>query len=233
MRRRIVLAVLLATWARAASGTEPIHARTDFATSKPSPDSAAMARECEYGIAMAFHGDTTRAEQAFLAILSHARGDARALNNLGNLRFASGDADLARAYYDLAAESDSLDSGIPLNRAIASWYLGDDGQADRDRNRAARLAGNPDSLLAWLDLPRTASEMRPELARGTMQYTGRGIRINPTELRQFLLRVAAQVPAPVSVSDTTRVRSGPVKSRMAGSRAGIGTDLMEILYWKR
>jgi len=227
---RVLLIILLACGPRAAAADDT-HNRADFRTGKAAPDSAALARECEYGIAMAFHGDSTRAEQAFLAVLSHAKGDARALNNLGNLLFASGDAELARSYYDLAAKSDGLDAGIALNRAIASWFLGDDEQANRDRDRAAQVAGSEDSLLAMIDLPRNPASTLPPGA--AIRAVRRGIRLNEAELRQFLLRASIRIPLAMAAGDSAKRKPGPVKSRMAGSRAGIGLDLMETLYWKR
>ena len=44
-----------------------------------------LAAECEYGITLAMGGKLERAEEVFTSLLGHSPGDARALNNLGNL----------------------------------------------------------------------------------------------------------------------------------------------------
>src|SRR6266481_7519779 len=64
------------------------------------PDSSRLRAECEYGIALALAGADARAESAFVSLLSHVPGDARALNNLGNTHLLRGDLDVALAFYE-------------------------------------------------------------------------------------------------------------------------------------
>src|SRR5439155_1382297 len=54
------------------------------------PDANLLRAECEYGIALALAGADASAESAFVSLLSHAPGDARALNNLGNTHLLRG-----------------------------------------------------------------------------------------------------------------------------------------------
>ena len=65
----------------------------------------------EYGVTLAIGGEEARAESVFVTMLSHTRGDARALNNLGNLRLLRGETGVALAFYDRALRGDSLDAG--------------------------------------------------------------------------------------------------------------------------
>jgi len=60
----------------------------------------------------------------------------------------------------------------------------------------------------------------------------RKIVINENQLRQFLLRTAQQVPPPAAAGKKGKA-APPQKTRVAGSRAGVGSDLIGTLYWKR
>ena len=73
----------------------------------------------DYGVTLAITGEAARAESVFVTMLSHTRGDSRALNNLGNLRLLRGETGVALAFYERALRGDSLDAGIQLNRAAA------------------------------------------------------------------------------------------------------------------
>src|SRR5947207_3786352 len=86
----------------------------------------------EYGVTLAISGEEARAESIFVTMLSHTRGDARALNNLGNLRLLRGETGVALAFYERALRGDSLDPGIHLNRATALMLIG-----DKDRSETA------------------------------------------------------------------------------------------------
>src|SRR6266850_1677647 len=86
------------------------------ASSRPAVADPPDARS-EYGVTLAVSGEEARAESIFVTMLSHTRGDARALNNLGNLRLLRGETGVALAFYERALRGDSLDAGIHLNRA--------------------------------------------------------------------------------------------------------------------
>src|SRR5204863_6712843 len=95
---------------------------------------AADARS-DYGVTLAMTGEEARAESLFITMLSHTRGDARALNNLGNIRLLRGETSVALAFYERALRGDSLDAGIHLNRATALMLIGD---KDRSAQSFAR-----------------------------------------------------------------------------------------------
>ena len=82
--------------------------------------------ECDYGITLALSGNPARAESVFVSLLSHSPGDARALTNLGNLELMQGEPDVALVFYGRAAQIDTADAGIILNRAVALMILGDE-----------------------------------------------------------------------------------------------------------
>src|SRR5437867_5274750 len=95
----------------------------------------------EYGVSLAISGEQARAESIFVSMLSHTRGDSRALNNLGNLRLLRGETGVALAFYDRALRGDSLDAGIHLNRATALMMIGDEVRASEAFAIGVRLAG--------------------------------------------------------------------------------------------
>ena len=70
-------------------------ARTARALALPAPmvgaAAAATEERSEYGVSLAMQGEAARAESVFVSLLSNSRGDARALNNLGNLRLLKGE----------------------------------------------------------------------------------------------------------------------------------------------
>src|SRR5262245_66266904 len=74
-------------------------------------------QERDYATMLALSGRHAAAESVFVSLLSHARGDAGALNGLGNLRLLSGEVDLALVFYGRAHEADTTDAGIVLNQA--------------------------------------------------------------------------------------------------------------------
>ena len=184
----------------------------------------------ELGVALAMHGESSRAESVFVSMLSHTRGDARALNGLGNLRLLRGDLGVALAFYDRALRGDSADAGIHLNRATALMLLGDDARARDAARTGIQLAGSLDAAQALLGLTPDAGDAAREADRTAL--------ISKEEIRT-LLRSAASV-APV---DTVRsaVRSlVPAKKRApswspSGPRASDpadGASSASLLYWK-
>lgn len=183
----------------------------------------------EYGVTLAVSGDEARAESIFVTMLSHTRGDARALNNLGNLRLLRGETGVALAFYERALRGDSLDAGIHLNRATALMLIGDQERSQQAFALGVKLAGGIDKAQALLGLP-------PE-----KQPTDRAARktaIDPEQLRAMLHQAATTVP-----KDSLRlVDSPPGKGaagnrtstwRSAGARASDGSDTPQLLYWKR
>src|SRR5690349_23088275 len=114
----------------------------------------------EYGVTLAVSGEEARAESIFVTMLSHTKGDARALNNLGNLRLLRGEAGVALAFYERALRGDSMDAGIHLNRATALMLIGDKDRSAASFARGVNLAGGVDQAEALLGLgpERTASD---------------------------------------------------------------------------
>src|SRR5437773_1031935 len=107
----------------------------------------------EFGVTLAMSGEEARAESLFITMLSHTRGDARALNNLGNLRLLRGETGVALAFYERALRGDSLDAGIHLNRATALMLLGDKVRSEQAFTVGVKLAGGVDKAQALLGLP--------------------------------------------------------------------------------
>jgi len=214
MRRIALAGVVIALLMRASSGIaagDPADARG------------------EYGVTLAVSGDEARAESIFVTMLSHTRGDARALNNLGNLRLLRGETGVALAFYERALRGDSLDAGIHLNRATALMLIGDQKRSDEAFAHGVKLAGGLDKAQALLGLP-------PE--KDPTERAARKTAIDPEQLRAMLRRAATTVP-----KDSLRmVDSPPGKGaagnrtstwRSAGARASDGGDTPQLLYWKR
>ena len=226
MRSLSIVVVIIAL----ATGLGP-----DRVTAQGSADSAttALRADCDYGIMRAFGGQRGEARTAFLSILGQAPGDARALNNLGNLSLMDGDPALARAFYDRARASDSLDAGIRLNLATAWMLEGDGERAETEAAAGVELAGGlreARRLLGLRDEP--ADRVAPARAAP-------GVRVTRAEVRALLERALKTVPADSlqrAVAPATPVRSGgkaQPRSRPAGPRASSETDALDVLYWKR
>ena len=182
-----------------------------WALPRPASGQAADQRG-EYGVTLAISGEEARAESVFVTMLSHTRGDARALNNLGNLRLLRGETGVALAFYDRALKGDSLDPGIHLNRATALMMLGDQQRSQQAFAVGVKLAGGLDHAQALLGLP--------------------------PESQQPAKKAAASVPKDslrIMDSSVSTGAAGTHKSawRSAGARASDGSDTPLILYWKR
>ena len=123
-------------------------------------DSSRLRAECEYGIALALAGADARAESAFVSLLSHAPGDPRALNNLGNTHLLRGALDVALAFYQQASEADTSDPGIVLNGATALMLRGDEEEAQSLAAEGVRRAGGvrQAALLLGLKAPESSSD---------------------------------------------------------------------------
>jgi len=226
MNRGIGLAVLVAFLASAAP---TIGAPTIGAPSDP------LQAECDYGITLALGGQDAKAESVFISLLSHAPGDARALNNLGNVALLRGRAALAASFYARAAQADSADAGIVLNQATAYTVLDDEESALAAATEGLRRAGGPGPAADLLGLRYDGDA--PDWAKGDR----RG-HLSKEEVLALLRAAAGKVPV-----DSTRARSAgkdvsvtsrPPAWRSAGPRAAHADVAGEggagaVVYWKR
>jgi len=222
---RIAAAVFVVAMTHGAEGASP----------PPSPgarpaDSSLLRSECEYGIALALAGADARAESAFVSLLSHAPGDARALNNLGNMHLLRGDLDVALAFYQQASDADTSDPGIVLNGATALMLRGDEEEAQILAAEGVRRAGGvrQAALLLGLKAPESSSDA-PKA--GDRAY------VRKDEVLALLRAAAANVPADSSKarqpSGTPKVRKRAPTWRSAGARGTEGTDVSVVVYWKQ
>jgi len=190
---------------------------------------AADARS-DYGVSLAMSGEEARAESLFITMLSHTRGDSRALNNLGNIRLLRGETGVALAFYDRALRGDSLDAGIHLNRATALMLMGDKERSEAAFARGVQLAGGVDQAQALLGiLPEKAPETQSE-ERGDKKTT-----IDPERVRAMLKQAASTVPTAKVQAASASKTGGKTSSawRSAGPRASDGSETPGLLYWKR
>jgi Flp pilus assembly protein TadD len=182
----------------------------------------------DYGVTLAIGGEEARAESIFVTMLSHTRGDARALNNLGNLRLLRGETGVALAFYERALRGDSLDGGIHLNRAAALMMIGDQERSEREFAVGVKLAGGVDRAQALLGLP---PETQPT------ERAARKTAIDAEQLRAMLRRAATSVPRDTVRLLDSAISTGAAKRpsawRSAGARASDGSDTPQLLYWKR
>jgi hypothetical protein len=164
-------------------------------------------------------------------LLAKAPGDARALTNLGNLNLMRGESDVALAFYERAAASDTADAGILLNEATALLLVGEDEAAAERASVATRRAGGAQEAARLLGLRVEADVPK---AAGTAK-------VSQEEILGLLRAAAAGVPAD-SVAKPAGTGSGPGAKppsarrapvwRSAAARAG-SQEAASILYWKR
>jgi Flp pilus assembly protein TadD len=198
----------------------------------PPSDSSRLRAECEYGIALALAGADARAESAFVSLLSHAPGDARALNNLGNTHLLRGDFDVALAFYQQASEADTSDPGILLNGATALMLRGDEEEAQILAAEGVRRAGGVRQAAQLLGLK------APEPSSETPKAGDRAY-VRKDEVLALLRAAAANVPPDSSkarqpgASGAPRARKRPPTWRSAGARGAEGTDVSVVVYWKQ
>jgi tetratricopeptide (TPR) repeat protein len=180
----------------------------------------------EYGVALAMSGEEARAESLFITMLSHTRGDARALNNLGNIRLLRGEISVALAFYDRALRGDSLDAGIHLNRATALMIIGDAEGSTNAFARGVKLAGGVEQAQALLGI-------QPEKGQGQEQRSAKKTTIDPEQIRAMLKESAKSVPT-ATVQPAAKGKGKTTSAwRSAGPRAADGSETPGILYWKR
>jgi tetratricopeptide (TPR) repeat protein len=193
-------------------------------------DAPALETKSRMGVALAMSGQVSRAESVFVSLLSDSRGDARALNNLGNLRVVKGDLGVALAFYDRALRGDSSDAGIHLNRATVLMLMGDDQRAAEAAARGIRLAGGVEPAETLLGI-RSEGEAGQSGRAAEKKY------VSKDEVRAMLRRAASAVPAspakgpPRDGAPATAQRKSPTW-RSAGPRAADAGDAAVVLYWK-
>jgi tetratricopeptide (TPR) repeat protein len=189
----------------------------------------------DLGVALALSGEAARAESVFVSMLSHTRGDSRALNNLGNLRLLRGDLGVALAFYDRALKADSTDAGIHLNRATTLMLMGDDARARLAAAEGVRLAGGVNAAQEMLGISPDPAERA-----GTTEQRAADQRafVNRGEIRALLQSAAAAVPRDTTRAGGTGAGAATTRRRAptwrsAGPRASDQSDAANILYWKR
>jgi len=102
----------------------------------------------QLGTVYARNGIVDVAEREFDAILAQEPKHASALNNRGNLYFASGDFERALEAYRVAQEAAPQDGGIRLNAALAYYRLGKLPEARAKFKEATQLKGDLGSQYA-------------------------------------------------------------------------------------
>ena len=223
-RRRIVFWICVAGVLSIGVGPPPARA------GGPAPDS--LARLCDYGITLALSGQDAGAESVFVALLSRVPRDARALNNLGNLRLWRGDTNVALAFYARAEEADSTDAGILLNEATALMIAGESEAAHERADEAVQAIGGPEPAARLLGL--RYAEMDEDAPRASDRA-----QLSRDEVLALLRAAARAVPV-----DSTRANAGtsggpgakkrkPIPAwRSAGARGSSDTDVTAVVYWK-
>ena len=182
----------------------------------------------ERGVAQALAWQTDRAESTFLSVLSAHRGDASALNNLGNLSLLKGELAVALSFYQSARLADPADAGISLNRSVAYLLMGEEGRAVEEAAQAIRMAGGAARAGALIGV-------RSETADSTRAAQKKWL--SKTELRELLDRASRAVPRDTTrrtpPGDTERGQGRRVPIWRHGvTRAADDRDSPTLLYWK-
>lgn len=223
----ILISLPIALWGGSA-GAENAPAQGTSTADAPDP----LARTCELGITYALSQEEAAAESVFVSLLSRSPGDPRALNNLGNLHLLRGDVDIALAFYDRAAQTDSSDAGIVLNEGVALMIGGDEDAARERAAEGTRKAGGPDEAARLLGLRYAASDDGNPGAGDPAQVSRDEV--------LALLRAATQAVPPdsthkahASSAGSTAGRKPAPAWRSAGARGAAGSDVGAVIYWKR
>lgn len=190
-------------------------------------------RLCEYGITLALSGHDAAAESVFVSLLSRVPHDARALNNLGNLRLRRGDPDVALAFYGRAGEADSADAGIMLNEATALMLEGDDQAARGRADEAMREAGGPAAAARLLGL--RDADLNEDAPRASDHA-----QVSRDEVLALLRAAARAVPADTARANAKKKAEGAetrkgrsvLSWRSAGARGAADSDVAAVVYWK-
>jgi tetratricopeptide (TPR) repeat protein len=192
----------------------------------------ASAGRVDYGITLAMTGNLARAESVFVSLLAPGKGDARALNNLGNLELLRGELEVALAFYERALSSDSSDAGIRLNRAVALLLLGHEEDSNEEAAIAVRQAGGLQAASELLGV-HTPDSSAVDSKGAEKSYVSRG------EVQAMLLSAAQSVPRDSTArtgAPGTRPRPQRRQAptwRSGGPRAAEGSEAPNVLYWKR
>jgi tetratricopeptide (TPR) repeat protein len=184
---------------------------------------------CELGVALALSGDTAKAESVFVSLLSGDQAGARALTNLGNLYLMKGELDVALAFYDMAFKGDPNDPGILLNRAVALMLMGEKDPAKEQAKAGIDMAGGLKAASAMLGL--RWIDKAQESSKGADK-----VHVSKEEIGALLEEALLSVPADSAATDTTTAAPREKKKltwRSAGARAEEGTQVGQLLYWKR
>ena len=213
-----------------------------LAYAAPAPET--LRAECDYGVTLALQGRFAAAESVFTSLLSHSPGDPRALTNLGNLHLLRGEREAALVFYRLAANMDTSDAGIQLNRATAHYLMGEDSLARADAAGAVMRAGGDkgaESLLGFkrndaVDGSSKAGDMSARM-RFPLKRPAQGQRtaVTRAELRALVAGSAPPPRRPTTPVSRTDEASGGSASEALASAAPSSSErnAAAALYWKR
>lgn len=216
-------------FALAATGVVALSAAPTAQAAEPAGDG--LSRLCDYGITLALQGQSAAAESAFVTLLSRSPGDARALNNLGNLHLWRGEWATAYSFYRSAGMADTADAGILLNAATALTLAGETEAANQMAAEGVRRAGGFEPATELLGLP--AEAPAPDVARGADRT-----RMSREQALQMLRSAASAVPADsarrATAADSAHAGAGKHAPtwRSAGARGSDESGPPAIVYWK-
>jgi tetratricopeptide (TPR) repeat protein len=182
------------------------------------------------GVTLALSGRAAEAESVFVSMLSRASGDARALNNLGNLHLWRGEPDVALAFYLEASDADTADAAIPLNQALAWLAEGEEDLAQQQAEQGVRRVGGIASAARLLGIRSADLELGSDRGADPARLS--------RERALLLLRSAARaVPVdstshPPAVADTAHAGRSTPTWRSAGARGSDSSDPRVMVYWK-
>ena len=185
--------------------------------------------QCALGVTLALSGDTAKAESVFVSLLSNDPVGARALNNLGNIYVIRGELDVALAFYDMAFRGDPSDPGILLNRSIALMLMGEEDLAQAQAKEGIDMAGGLKGASSMLGL--RWMEGGQDASKGSEK-----VYVSKEEVGALLRGALQSVPADSAKADSVSAASTEKKKvswRSAGARAAEGTQVGQVLYWKR
>jgi hypothetical protein len=222
MRRALWIPALLVFTATTAEGA-----------AGPDTPSDSLTTACEYGTTLALLGNAAGAESVFIWMLGRSSGDARALNDLGNLALLKGQPELALSFYSRATAADSADAGIVLNQATALMVMGEQDAAAERAALGVRMAGGAKAAGRLLGLRYTGPESDASKGAASQAY------LSKEELTALLGTAAGHIPAAsvkprqASSDSTAHNVAKDTKHavwRSAGARAG-DQDSAALVYW--
>lgn len=186
--------------------------------------------QCDLGVTLALSGEIEKAESVFVSLLSSDAPEARALTNLGNIHLMKGDLEVALAFYDMAYKGDPSDPGILLNRSVALMLMGEEESARAQAREGIEMAGGMADASSMLGIRWSESEQTE--SRGSDK-----VYVSKDEIGALLSAALQSVPADSVAADSTAAAVKQQKKKMAwrsaGARAADGTQVGQVLYWKR